>query len=214
MAPQDVADLFAWLKQGMPAQFGSASPEQAAKARADFVNGGANGVCQIVTSVEALPYPSWMGRLPMAYCRQNAGQERLVWKTRPVAPLPRPSPPVGEREKSAASQGVVSFRLPAAMGFVSQPQGKFTLKLNGQALLDFDVTLSERVWESRDGRARMSYSVVEANSEDSNGVLVIEVLSELVKSGVPAEFEVTGSASNSQRWFGVYMLDTVSTVRR
>jgi hypothetical protein len=47
---------------------------------------------------------------------------------------------------------------------------------------------------------------MEANSEDSNGVLSIEVPSSLLKAGDPAEFEVTGSASNSQRWFGVYLL--------
>jgi putative membrane-bound dehydrogenase-like protein len=192
ISPQDVADLVAWLKQGTPAQFGSANSEQAAKARADFVKGSANGLAQIVTSVEALPYPSWMGRLPLAYCRQNAGQERLVWRAGPVA--------------NAGAQSMVSFRLPAAMGFMSQPAGKFTLKLNGQALLDFDVTLNDRVWEAADGRARMTYSVLEANSEDSNGVLVIEVASALVNRDVAAEFEVAGSSSNSQRWFGLYLV--------
>jgi hypothetical protein len=127
----------------------------------------------------------------MPYCRQNAGQERLTWKT---APAP---------EKLGSTH---TFRLPAAMGFVSQPSGKFTLKLNGRPLLDFNATLSDRVWESADGRTRMSYSVMEANSEDSNGVLSIEVPSSLLKPGEPAEFEVVGSASSSQRWFGVYVL--------
>lgn len=208
MAPQDVADLIAWLKQGTPARFGSATPEQAAKARAEFVKGGMNGLAQVVASVEALPYASWMGRLPMAYCRQSAGQERLAWRTAVVELSPQ------VRERNAGGQSVVRFRLPAAMGFISQPQGKFTLKLNGRALLDFDVTLTDRTWEAVDGRARLTYSVLEANSEDGNGVLIIEVASTLVKDSAAAEFEVIGSASNSQRWFGVYVVDGIATARR
>ena len=100
------------------------------------------------------------------------------------------------------------------MGFVSQPQGKFTLKLNGQSMLDFDVTLSDRTWESADGKVRMNYLVKEANAEDSNGVLVIEVNSSLLLACKSAEFEVVGSASNSQRWFGVYVLENPATARR
>jgi len=191
MTPQDLADLIAWIKKSAPAAFGGASEEQAVKARADFLKAGMNGLTRVVMSAETLPYPSWLGRLPMPYCRQNAGQDRLAWKTAPVP------------EKPGATH---TFRLPAAMGFVSQPSGKFTLKLNGRPLLDFNVTLTDRVWESADGRTRMSYSVMEANSEDSNGVLSAEVPSSLLKPGEPAEFEVSGSASGSQRWFGVYLL--------
>jgi putative heme-binding domain-containing protein len=191
MTQQDMADLIAWIKKSAPAPFGGASEAQAASARADFFKAGMNGLTRVVVSAETLPYPSWLGRLPMPYCRQNAGQDRLAWKTLPVP------------EKRGATH---TFRLPAAMGFVSQPSGKFTLKLNGRPLLDFNATLSDRVWESADGRTRISYSVREANSEDSNGVLSIEVPSSLLKPGEPAEFEVTGSASGSQRWFGIYLL--------
>ena len=48
---------------------------------------------------------------------------------------------------------------------------------------------------------------MENNAEDSNGVLQIEVASSLLKNGPPAEFEVTGSPANSQRWFGFYLLE-------
>jgi putative membrane-bound dehydrogenase-like protein len=191
MTPQDMADLIAWVKSASPGVFGASSEEQAARARADFLKAGMNGLTRVVLSAETLPYPGWLGRLPMPYCRQNAGQDLLAWKTLPVP------------ENPGATH---TFRLPAAMGFVSQPSGKFTLKLNGRPLLDFNATLSDRVWESADGRTRMSYSVMEANTEDSNGVLTIELPSSLLKPGESAEFEVTGSASGSQRWFGVYLL--------
>jgi len=47
---------------------------------------------------------------------------------------------------------------------------------------------------------------MENNSEDSNGVLLIEVAKSLLTPGKPATFEVIGSATNSQRWFGVYLV--------
>jgi putative heme-binding domain-containing protein len=199
MTPQDVADLVAWLKGATPAVFGSASAEAAAKARAEFLKEGMNGLAEVTASVESLPYPSWLGRQPMAYCRQNAGQVRLAWRTKPVPAMP------GDK---------VTFRLPAAMGFVSQPGGKFTLKLNGKPEIDFDVTLADRIWDSADGKVRMSYLVKEANSEDSAGVLLVEVNASLLAADKPAEFEVVGSSSNSQRWFGIYVLENVATARR
>ncbi len=193
LSPQDMADLIAWLKSGGPASFGSAALADTTKARAEFLKAGANGCAEVVTAVETLPYPSWLGRLPMPYCRQTAGQDRLVWRS---AVLP------------AKLDATHSFRLPVGMGFASQPRGKFTLKVNGSMLLEFDVSLADQSWQGADGRARMRYSVKEANTEDSNGVLEIEVPSAFLKAGRRAEFEVIGSASGSQRWFGIYQLPT------
>jgi putative heme-binding domain-containing protein len=197
LTPQDMADLVAWIKGSAPAQFGSASKEQAANAQVEFSRD--NGITSpgVMTCVERLPYPSWMGRQPLAYCRQSAGQERLVWKT-------PPSQVAGAR---------ALFRLPAAMGFISQPRGKFTLKVNGGSSLEFDATLTDHTWETPDGRLRMNYAVREANSEDSNGVLLIDVSQELL-TGKNAEFEVIGSSSNSQRWFGIYVLADPAAARR
>ena len=194
MTPQDLADLIAWLKAGTPARFGSASLEQVTKARAEFVKGGANGLSQVVSAFETLPYPGWLGRLPMPYCRQNAGQQHLVWKS---VILPAE---LGESQ---------TFRLPVAMGFASQPGGKFSLSVNGQLLVDFDVSLADHVWQSADERSQLRYAVMEANSEDSNGVLEIEVSSGLLRAGESAQFEVVGTPSNSQRWFGVYLVPTM-----
>ena len=67
------------------------------------------------------------------------------------------------------------------------------------------MTLNDRTWQSADGRVQMAYTVMENNTEDSNGVLIIEVANSMVEAGKPVTFEVTASAANSQRWFGVYM---------
>jgi major membrane immunogen (membrane-anchored lipoprotein) len=52
----------------------------------------------------------------------------------------------------------------------------------------------------------MAYTVMENNTEDSNGMLLIEVANSLLEGGKPATFEVIGSATQSQRWFGLYMV--------
>jgi putative membrane-bound dehydrogenase-like protein len=201
MAPQDLADLIAWFKQSAPAPMGSANAEKAAKARAEFMKGGMNGLAKVLASVEPLPYPSWLGRLTMPYCRQNGST--LAWQTFPVP-------------TTLAHESTYRFRLAAAMGFLSQPSGQFTLHCNGRLVLDFDVALSDQTWQSADGQVRMTYSVMENNSEDSDGVLVIEVAASLLQPGKPVDFKVTGSAANSQRWFGVYVLpvDATASVRR
>jgi putative heme-binding domain-containing protein len=193
MTPQDVADLIAWLRSSGPKPFGSASGAQTAKARAEFLDAGCNGLATLLKSGADLPYASWLGHLPMAYCRQDAGMNRLAWKTASVP-------------KTLSADGTYPFRLAAAMGFASQPAGKFTLRLNGQTEFDFDVALSDQSWQSSDGRVRMSYTVMENNAEDSNGVLVIEAHASRLKPGESAQFEVIGSNARSQRWFGIYLL--------
>ena len=69
-----------------------------------------------------------------------------------------------------------------------------------------EVTLSDASWHSKDGRVFMRYEVMENNAEDSNGVLTISVRGVLLKPATPVAFEVIGSPTDSQRWFGIYLL--------
>jgi putative heme-binding domain-containing protein len=192
MTPQDMADLITWLKGARPRLFGSSSAEQAKQARADFLRNRPARLIEVTRAVERLPYPGWLGRWPMAYCRQNAGQEFLSWKAR-LAEAPQSSRLV--------------FRFPAAMGFASQPQREFTLKVNGTRCLNFEVVLNDSEWRSADGQVTLRYSVVEASEEDSCGVLEIDVARSMISSDGALQFEVAGSASNSQRWFGLYLIE-------
>jgi hypothetical protein len=100
------------------------------------------------------------------------------------------------------------------MGFLSQAAGGFTLKLNERAMLKFEVALTDQSWESTDGKIRMSYTVMENNSEDSNGILVIEVSPGVLPPGKPAQFTVTGANVGSQRWFGIYLLSEFAPVKQ
>lgn len=79
--------------------------------------------------------------------------------------------------------------------------------LNGTPLLDFSVTLDDATWRSADGRAVLRYLVRENGGQDSNGVLELEVSPGLLIPGSNT-LEVTGSANDSQRWFGLYQWPT------
>ena len=92
------------------------------------------------------------------------------------------------------------------MGFRSQPAGTFELRVNGKPGVEFDVALSDKAWESRDGSVRVRYTIMQRNDEDSNGLLEIELHPSRVSMGEPVLFEVRASASASQRWFGVYSI--------
>jgi hypothetical protein len=192
LTPQDMANLIAYLKTS-PRLIGTASAVQMDAAKRNFLSAGCNGVGKILSAPEQLPYPSWLGTFPMPHCRQTQEQSRLAWQTMPVS---------ADFNTNATYQ----FRLAAGMGFTSQPSGKFELRLNDKPVLEFNVAITDQSWQSADGRVRMSYTVMENNPEDSSGVLLIEVAGSLLTPGKPASFEVIGSLSNSQRWFGIYLV--------
>ncbi|MEP6664539.1 MAG: c-type cytochrome, partial [Verrucomicrobiota bacterium] len=189
---QDFADLISYLK-ARPAELGSATAEQAANARKKFVVAGVNGFSKLNSTFEKTDYPSWLGQQTMAFCRQSDGKGKVSWTTA-AAP------------QEIRKEDFYQFRLPVGLGFLSDKSGKFTLSLDGKAVLDFNVTLTDGMWKSRDGSVSMRYQVMENNAEDSNGVLTISVRGDLLKADAPIQFEVTGSASNSQRWFGIYQV--------
>lgn len=189
MKPQDLADLIAYLKSS-PAPFGSANAERAATARTKFLAEG-NSLAKVVSASEEAPYPCWLGTPSLEHCRQTDGNSKVIWQSAPLT----------AELKSGGSQ---KFRFAAAMGFNSNPSGKFTLRINGKPALEFNVALNDSNWQSADDKVQMTYTVMENNSEDSNGVLLIETANSLLEAEKPVTFEVIGSASNSQRWFGVY----------
>jgi hypothetical protein len=92
------------------------------------------------------------------------------------------------------------------MGYGSQPSGSFTLRMQGHKQVDFDVALDDAEWSSNDGRIRVHYAAREASAEDSCGIFELEADASVVPATTPVLFEVTGSPSNSERWFGIYQV--------
>lgn len=191
LQPQDVADLLAWLKKSAPPPLGSSSPEQAARSRAEFLASVPNGLAKVATSAGKENYASWMGPQPMHYCRLRQGENQLTWHT---AALPATLP----------TNAPVILRLAVGMGFWSQPDGAFQLKINGREALTFHLSLTDAVWPSGDGKVTGRYAVREANAEDACGLLTLEIHSSLLQPSQSATLEVLGDGTDSQRWFAVY----------
>ena len=98
----------------------------------------------------------------------------------------------------------VTFAFTAATGWTTEPSGYFTLHLNGNKLLRFNLPEGdETTWQSDDGRSTLAFDVREAGI-DQFGIMHLTVPGERLRRGEPALLEVTGSDSGSRRWFGLY----------
>jgi putative heme-binding domain-containing protein len=192
MSPQDLANLIAYLNSA-PHPFGTATAEQVDAAKRKFLAGGNDGVARILAAGDRHSYPSWMGELPLSSCVQIEGKSKLAWET---AALPT----------DIKATDLHEFRVAVSMGHRGNSPGRFSLRLNGKPVLEFDVALHDQTWQSADGMVRMIYLTMEDDVRESNGILTISVSGSLLEPGKPATFEITGPSANSQRWFGVYWL--------
>lgn len=198
---QDFADLIAYIHGDSGAAAANPANAGAQITREKLYEGATNGAAKLIATSEQLDYPSWIGVLPMAHCRQTDGRSRVLWQS---ATMPE------EIKKDQKYK----FKLPAATGYASQPGGYFELKVNGNKVLQFDVTLVDRTWKSPDGKASVRIQPMSTTREDCSGLMTIELSGELILPGKPVTFEVTGSASGSRRWFGVYLLNDTKTALR
>jgi putative membrane-bound dehydrogenase-like protein len=187
-----MADLLEFLK-ARPRPLSSLTAFEIDAARTETLRAGHNGLLQIDRAPEEVDQKSWVGSVTMRLVRQLDGKGELIWRTEP-APA----------ELAAGSR--YTLRFPAAMGYWSQPGGKFSLYLGGRALLDFDVSLETRSWKSADGSVELRYTARAKNEEDSTGLMTLELPGSLLEPGKPATLRVTGSASGSRRWFGLLPL--------
>ncbi len=184
LPPQAMADLAAWVREA-PRPFGMASPDQARANRDRWTKQAPSGTGDFRCVEPVLPYASWLGRLPLRVCRQDTGTNRLEWVSRPAP-------------------GAAMHRWPVAMGLQSQPKGHFVLRIEDVGEVEFDVAMDDAQWPlDPPGAGRLRYRVEERNSEDSNGVMELE-LSNAAAATRPLRISVTGTPTGSLRWFGVY----------
>ena len=138
------ADLIAFVQAG-PAQELTPKPIRVADARREFRAGGVNGLTKFLHAVETAEQVSWLGDVPMHFCRQTDGRSRLARLTQPVP-------------KDLNPDDAHVFRLAAAMGDMEQSAGTFQIRMNGKALLSFPAVVDDGAWSSDDGQVRMVYT--------------------------------------------------------
>ncbi len=185
----ELSDLLAFLRD-QPKPLNSLTAAEMDSARAEVLRTGHNGLREVLRSAGREPQSSWIGRRDLHFVRQLDGKDELAWRTDPI-PADLPS---GVRHQ---------LKLPAAMGYRSQPAGGFALHLGEKKLLDFDVSLESTVWKSPDGSVELRYDVRSRNEEDSTGLVTIDIPTAFHKPGEPTTLRVTGSPAGSRRWFGV-----------
>ena len=189
--PQRMRDLLSFLRQHI-ADLNNIDDGSAAVAREAVLASGHNGLARILSCAETHDQDSWTGRRPMYLARQLTGDHEIVWETEPVPKLPP-----GES---------VELRFPIAIGYVSQPQGHFELRLDDQLLLLFDVSLESTTWKGEDERVQLHYSVRARNGEDSTGLMTLVLPAALTTAGKPVQLSIRGSKTNSRRWVGLMPL--------
>ncbi len=142
-------------------------------------------------------YPSFLGPLDVHTVRQTDGTSEVIWQTAPV-------------DSEEIKSGRYTLTWVAVTGWRTQPEGgDFGLFLNGKEILRFDVAFESKQWRGAGGQAILDYEVkgfTRPDKEDACGVMRLTVPAEWLQAGKTAELKVVGSASGSQRFFGVYNL--------
>jgi hypothetical protein len=131
---------------------------------------------------------SVMNQLVVA--RALRGKNELVWETKPA--------PEAVREKP---EYVVVWQ--GGMGYFAEPQGSFTLSVNGeQALVIPELSRQDAVWCSADKTVTLKY--VRDTTTQEYGTLTLTLPSSKATPGKPLVLKIEGSDSNSRRWFGIF----------
>jgi len=153
-----------------------------------------NGWSATLEVPKGVEYPSFLGKLKMNIIRQTDGKGQLRWKTNKW---------IYDQTNS------VSFKWIANTGWVTEPAGGyFTLYLGDKKLLDFDLAMKTTTWKSENNKVTLHYEVkgfADKAREDSNGIMTLTLPQTMLNvTGDPMELKVTGSASGSKRFFGLY----------
>ena len=133
------------------------------------------------------------GAVQIDVARAMKDKNELVWETEPV-------PEDLQNKKDYAISWL------GGMGYFAQPQGSFTLYVNGEKTI-YIASISEKdaEWFNADKTASLKYK--RDINTDECGSFTLILPSSKVKPGQPLILRVVGSESNSRRWFGVFQME-------
>ena len=159
-----------------------------------------NGFDKIIKTIpsQKTSYNSgFFGVLPAHFIRQTDGKGIISWRSKPLT------------KENISDDGEASFQWPASTGWVTDPDGDFTLLVNGKELLKFDVSNTTKSWpipgQALQSRTGLTYDVNGFTpTGDSTGIMTLTLPAGTVKVGESIEIGVKGSASNSKRFFMLY----------
>ncbi len=131
-----------------------------------------------------------MNGLQLDVARAMKGNNELIWETQPVP-------------ANARDQKVFSVTWEGGMGYFAEPQGSFALYVNEEKALDIPaISETSTTWWNADKTVSLKYE--RDVSRPEMGLLTLSLPSSKTTPGKPLRLRVTGSDSNSRRWFGIW----------
>ncbi len=163
------------------------------------VSGGSiNGYQRLLTEnpQRSLWYNYSGGQTDRPFIRQTDEEQSLKWITAPTkgfGPL-------------------ANFLFSGGLGWQSEPATDgFEMVLGGRQVVELDVTLHSKSWQSADGQVRLDYLVTWQSDTDSGGLFYLRVPRDLLDAKDRLTIEVRSRGSGSKRWFA---LDDVKTAKQ
>ena len=197
--------------------------------------GGPEGPCllsRLIAYAGTLPKPE--AEIPLDYLRKKiddspftkgpvvSGFERLDYfkgDTASVVSYREPDTPLYKVHQEEATQRIEWQTAPApqtdrtififagGLPFKDPPlvNPGFTLTVNGQRVLDFDTTKTERLWLSDDKGCALLYvpSPSRPSWNDTMGLFYVSVPGNLLRPGEPCRLGVRTRGGEFSRWFGL-----------
>ena len=184
----DYAAKFPQPKAELPVQFFREKVASLALPEGPFLSGYARVLTQ---HGEQADYPSYReAQAPLHVCRQLETGRSLEWETAQV--------PADWKNSE------VTFVFAGGLGWISQPMSEgFTLLLNDQPLLSFDVAREGQTWTGTGGKGKLQFVPRKTLPEDVLGLFYLTVPADQVKPGQPCRLTVRSNAKGSRRWFGL-----------
>lgn len=158
----------------------------------------ANGYLQLLT--ENPQRSRWYnysgGQTDRPFIRQTDQEQSLKWITAPTKGF----------------GPVANFVFAGGLGWLSEPATDgFEMVLNDRQVVELDVTLHSKSWQSADGQVQLDYLVTWQSDTDSGGLFYLTVPRDLLDAKDRLAVEVRSRGAGSQRWFA---LDDVKTAKQ
>jgi hypothetical protein len=124
-------------------------------------------------------------------CRQTGKGHVIEWQTAPV-----PDPVAGE---------ALTFVFAGGIGWISEPRKEgFTLSVNGQDGIEFDVSSGFTTWRNDDLGVVLTLFSKTVTNEDNAGLFYVRVPAALLEPGKPCRLAVRSNNEGSRRWFALH----------
>ncbi len=136
---------------------------------------------------------------PTHFLRQDGVGGEMEWETTAPGESPKEQP--------------VIFMFAGAVGYINDPKTEgFSLLVNDQEVLRFDVTLETQEWKGKDDGVSLFYYPTWSGptGPDSSGLFFLTLPKDRVTQAQPCRLAVRSLGEGTRRWFGVHPLADVT----